>query len=60
MFIKEALLLRRLSSRNVLKILGVCETPISIKMELLEFSFVNFGRDIKKESKFFRKTFRRV
>ena len=43
-----------------MKILGVCETPISIKMELLEFSFVKFGRDIKKESKFFRKTFRRV
>ena len=60
MFIKEALLLRRLSSRNVLEILGVCETPISIKMELLEFSFVKFGRDIKKESKFFRRTFRRV
>ena len=31
-----------------MKILGVCETPISIKMELLEFSFVKFGRDIKK------------
>ena len=34
-----------------MKILGVCETPISIKMEHLEFSFVPFGRDIKKESK---------
>ena len=40
--------MRRLSSKNVMKILGVCETPISIKMELLEFSFVKFGRDIKK------------
>ena len=59
-FIKEALLLRWLSSRKAVKILGVCETPISIMMEHLEFSFVPFGRDIKKESKFFRKTFRRV
>ena len=31
-----------------MKILGVCETPISIMMEHLEFSFVPFGRDIKK------------
>ena len=47
-FIKEALLLWRLSSRKVVKILGVCETPISIMMGQLEFSFVPFGRDIKK------------
>ena len=47
-FIKEALLWRRLSSINVVKILGVGETPISIIMEHLEFSFVSFGRDIKK------------
>ena len=31
-----------------MKILGVCETPISIMMEHLELSFVPFGRDIKK------------
>ena len=48
MFIKEALLWRRLSSRNVVKILGVCETPISTMTEYLELSFVPFGRDIKK------------
>ena len=46
-FTKEALLLRRISSKNVVKILGVCENPISIMMEHLEFSFVPFGRDIK-------------
>ena len=47
-FIKEALLWHRLSSINVVKIPGVCETPISIMMEHLEFSFVPFGRDTKK------------
>ena len=31
-----------------MKILGVCETPITIMMKQLEFSFVPFGRDIKK------------
>ena len=31
-----------------MKIFGVCETPISIMMEQLEFSFVPFGRDTKK------------
>ena len=46
-FTKEALLFRRISSKNVLKILGVCENPISIIMEHLEFSFVPFARDIK-------------
>ena len=49
-FTKEALLLRRISSKNVVKILGVCENPISIMMEHLEFSFVPFGRDIKVNS----------
>ena len=46
-FTKEALLFRRISSKNVLKILGVCENPTSIIMEHLEFSFVPFARDIK-------------
>ena len=46
---KEALLLRRISSKNV-KILGNCENPISIMMEHLEFSFVPFGRDVKVNS----------
>ena len=32
-----------------MKILGVCETPISTMTEYLELSFVPFGRDIKKE-----------
>ena len=49
-FTKEALLLRQISSKNVVKILGVCENPISIMMEHLEFSFVPFGRDIKVNS----------
>ena len=33
-----------------MKILGVCENPISIMMEHLEFSFVPFGRDIEVNS----------
>ena len=49
-FTKEALLLRQISSKNVVKILGVCENPISIMMEHLELSFVPFGRDIKVNS----------
>ena len=49
-FTKEALLLQQISSKNVVKILGVCENPISIMMEHLEFSFVPFGRDIKVNS----------
>ena len=49
-FAKEALLLGRICSKNVVKILGVCENPISIMMEHLEFSFVPFGRDIKVNS----------
>ena len=49
-FTKEALLLRQISSKNVVKILGVCENPISIIMEHLEFSFVPFGRAIKVNS----------
>ena len=47
---KGALLLRRISSNNVVKIFGVCENPISIIMEYLEFSFVLFGKDIKVNS----------
>ena len=31
-----------------MQIFGVCETPISIMMEQLEFPFVPFGRDTKK------------
>ena len=49
-FTKEALLLQRISSKNAVKILGVCENPISMMMEHLEFSFVPFGRDIKVNS----------
>ena len=33
-----------------MEILGVCENPISIMMEHLEFSFVPFGRDVKVNS----------
>ena len=39
-FTKEALLLSKISSGNVVKIHGVFETPISIIMEHLEFYFV--------------------
>ena len=49
-FAKEALLLGRISSKNVVKILGLWENPISIMMEHLEFSFVPFGRYIKVNS----------
>ena len=49
-FTKEALLLRKISSKNVVQILGVCENPISIMMEHLELFFVPFGRDIKVNS----------
>ena len=49
-FTKEALLLWRINSKNVVNILGVCENLISIMMEHLEFSFVPFGRDIKVNS----------
>ena len=35
------LLLPKISSGNVVKIHGVCEAPISIIMEHLEFSFVH-------------------
>ena len=49
-YTKEVLLLGRISSKNVVRILGVCENPISIMMEHLEFSFVPFGRDIKVNS----------
>ena len=49
-FTKEALLLGRISFKNIVKILDVCENPISIMMEHLEFSFVPFGRDIKVNS----------
>ena len=42
--------MRRRSSKNVVEILGVCENPISIMMEHLEFSFVPFGRDVKVNS----------
>ena len=49
-FTKEALLLRQIGSENVVKILGVCENPISIIMEHFELSFVPFGRDIKVNS----------
>ena len=31
-----------------MQIFGVCETPIGIMMEQLEFPFVPFGRDTKK------------
>ena len=33
-----------------MKILGVCENPICIMMEYLEFSFVPFGKDVKVNS----------
>ena len=49
-YLLKKLLLRRISSKSVLKILGVCENPIRIMMEHLEFSFVPFGRDIKVNS----------
>ena len=49
-FTKETLLLWGISAKYVVIILGVCENPISIMMEYLEFSFVPVGRDIKVNS----------
>ena len=37
---------------------GGCKTLIGIMMGNLEFSFAPFGRDIKKESKFFTQNFK--
>ena len=49
-YLLEPLLLRQINSKNIIKILGVCENSISIMMEHLELSFVPFGRDIKVNS----------
>ena len=37
---------------------GGCKALIGIMMSNLEFSFAPFGRDIKKESKFFTQNFK--
>ena len=57
-FTEEALLLPQIISSNVMKNPGGCKTLIGIMMGKLEFSFAPFGRDIKKESKFFTQNFR--
>ena len=46
----EPLQLLKNANTKITLLLGVCENPISIMMEHLEFSFVPFGRDIKVNS----------
>ena len=41
---KEAHLLNTTDHKNIVKMLGVSETPLAIMMEYLEFSFMPFGR----------------
>ena len=43
-FAKEARLLNTIDHKNIVKLLGVSETPLAIMMEYLEFSFMPFGR----------------
>ena len=57
---KEVLLLHQISSRNAVKILGVCQTIIRITIGQLAFSFAPCGRNIKRKMKFFKQTFRQA
>ena len=43
-FAKETRLLNTIDHKNIVKLLGVSETPLAIMMEYLEFSFMPFGR----------------
>jgi len=49
-FAKEALILKYANHENIVNLIGVCEKPIAIMMEYLEFSFVPFGTDLKANS----------
>ena len=44
-FAKEAKLLSSINQANIVTLIGVCEDPVSIVMEYLEFSFKSFGRN---------------
>ena len=43
-FAKEARLLNTVDHKNIVKLLGVSQTPLAIMMGYLEFSFMPFGR----------------
>ena len=44
-FAKEAELLAKINHPNIVKLIGVCEEPVIIVMEFLEFSLRPFGRE---------------
>lgn len=46
LFAKEALILKNIKHENIVSLIGVCEKPPSIFMELCEFSFLPFERDV--------------
>lgn len=41
-FMKEAVILSQIKNENVVSIFAVCDSPVSIMMELCEFSFSPF------------------
>lgn len=43
LFLKEASILHRLRSKNVVKFKGICSTPCAIMLEYLSFDFTPFG-----------------
>ena len=45
LFAKEAKLLSDIDHENIVKLLGVCENPVTIVMEYMSFSFKPFNRD---------------
>ena len=49
-FAKEAYLLSQIGCKNVVGVLGLCDKPVPIIMEYLEFLFFPFGRDLKVNS----------
>ena len=42
-FTKEAKILGHIDHINIVKLIGVCEKPLSIVMEYAEFTFLPFG-----------------
>ena len=42
-FAKEAEILAKVTNENIVSMLSVCDKPVSIMMELCEFSFIPFG-----------------
>lgn len=50
MFAKEAYLLSQIECKNIVGVLGVCDKAAAIKMEYIEFSYLQFERDAKVNS----------